>query len=109
MEVASLPIWEGEIPPSIKYATPTSPFTLRDLQDFVANPKSNVFAVNVGGSFPDCVRTKQIQHEAIAISRKKFRVGVGVARGQSRYAKDPKSSGRPQVVIYKRGAAVCER
>ena len=49
MRAASLPIWEGEIPPSVKHATPVSPFALRALQDFVANPKSSVYAVNVGG------------------------------------------------------------
>ena len=49
VRAASLPIWEGEIPPSVKHATPVSPFALRALQDFVADPESSVYAVNVGG------------------------------------------------------------
>jgi len=110
MRSASLPIWEGELPLSVKHATPVSPFALRKLQDFVANPKSPVYAVNIGGSFLasnlGAVRTKQLQHAKI--SRKSSRGGI--ARGQARYAKDPKSRGKPQgVAIYKRGVAGCER
>ena len=110
VRAASLPIWEGEIPPSVKHATPVSPFALRALQDFVANPKSSVYAVNCGGSFLasnlGIVRTKQLQHAKI--SQKKFQGGM--ARGQARYVKDPKSRGKPQgVAIYQRGVAGCEQ
>ena len=106
----SLPTWEGEIPTSVRHATPVSPFALRDRQNFVANPKSNVYAVKVGGSFLatnlGTVRAKQLQH--VTISRKKFRGGV--ARGQAQYAKDPKGRGKPQsVAIYKRGVAGYDR
>ena len=110
MRSASLPIWEGELPLSVKHATPVSPFALRALQDFVANPESTVYAVNVGGSFLasnlGIVRTQQLQHAQI--SGKRFHGGM--ARGQARYAKDPKSRGNPQsVAIYKRGVAGCEQ
>ena len=76
MRAASFPIWEGELPLSVKHATPVSPFALRALQDFVANPESSVYAVNVGGSFLasnlGIVRTQQLQHAKI--SGKRFHV-----------------------------------
>jgi len=82
VRAASLPIWEGEIPLSVKHANPVSPFALRALQDFVANPKSSVYAVNCGGSFLasnlGIVRTKQLQHAKI--SQKKFQVRAVVQK-----------------------------